>query len=232
MSRYKHLFFDLDHTLWDFQGNSRATLRELFETERLMEAGVSSAEEFIDTYEEINHALWAKHSAGVIPKEVLRALRFREALGRFGVKDNRLAQRLEHEYLARCPLRSLLMPGALEVLTSLHGRYRMHIITNGFDEVQGIKLNSAGITHFFDVVLTSERAGAAKPSPVIFQSALHRTNATAETSLMIGDNIDADMHGARQAGWDHVHYAAACERDPLATHSIAHWKEFEALLDR
>ena len=230
VSKYVHLFFDLDHTLWDFRGNSRATLRELFLDHALAKEGVADVEEFIDAYEEINHAMWAQYSVGRIPKEVLRVLRFRDTLARFGVKENGLAADLGRSYLERCPRKELLMPGARELLAALHGHFKLHIITNGFDEVQGVKLRSSGIAHFFDLVLTSEKAGAPKPDPRIFDVALNRTGAAAGTSLMIGDNVDADMLGARQAGWDHVHYTAETQPDPLATHRIAHLKELLPLL--
>ncbi len=230
VSDYRHLFFDLDHTLWDFRGNSRETLRELYATEGLRAAGVPDEDGFIACYEEINHAMWGQYSAGHIPKEVLRVLRFRNTLAQFGVKDNDLAARLGREYMTRCPQRGLLMPGALDMLDAVKGRFNLHIITNGFDEVQEVKLASSGITHYFDVVLTSEKAGAPKPNPRIFHEALKRTRASASESLMIGDNVDADMAGARGAGWDHVHYTAETAPDPLATHRIAHWRELLPLL--
>lgn len=230
MKRYRHLFFDLDHTLWDFRANSRETLRDLFTEERLAARGVPDADAFIAVYEEINHKLWAEHGAGRMPKEVMRVLRFRSALQRFGVVDGRLPGRLSQEYLARCPLKPLLMPGALELLDALHGRYRMHIITNGFDEVQHLKLATSGIADRFDLVLTSERAGAAKPHAAVFERALERTGAKAAESLMIGDNADTDMLGARNAGWDHAHYHAETEPDPMATYRFGHHDELRRLL--
>ncbi len=230
MNRYKHLFFDLDHTLWDFRSNSRETLRELYADEDALRSGIPSAEEFIAAYEEINHAMWASYAAGRIPKEVLRVLRFRDTLALFGIKDGALASRIGHAYTDRCPQHGRLMPGALQMLGGLRSEHRMHIITNGFDEIQGVKLERSGIASFFDVVLTSERAGAAKPDPRIFAEALKRTRANAHESLMIGDNVEADMLGARRAGWDHVHYTAETDPDPEATHRIAHWDEFAALL--
>lgn len=230
MSRYKHLFFDLDHTLWDFRSNSRETLRELYQHEDLLRAGIPTAEEFIAAYEEINHAMWASYAAGRIPKEVLRVLRFRDTLALFGIKDGALASRIGHAYTDRCPQHGRLMPGALQMLRTLQGEHRMHIITNGFDEIQGVKLERSGIASFFDVVLTSEKAGAAKPDVRIFAEALKRSRATALESLMIGDNVEADMLGARQAGWDHVHYTAETAPDREATHRIAHWDELVALL--
>lgn len=230
MKRYRHLFFDLDHTLWDFRANSRETLRDLFNEEQLAARGVPDADAFIAVYEEINHTLWAEHGAGRMPKEVMRVLRFRSALQRFGVVDGRLPGRLSQEYLTRCPLKPLLMPGALELLDALHGRYRMHIITNGFDEVQHVKLAASGIADRFDLVLTSERAGAAKPHAAVFDKALERTGAKSEESLMIGDNADTDMLGARNAGWDQAHYHAETEPDPMATYRIGHHDELRRLL--
>ncbi|MBK9177302.1 MAG: noncanonical pyrimidine nucleotidase, YjjG family [Flavobacteriales bacterium] len=230
MSTYKHLFFDLDHTLWDFRGNSRETLRELVGQHDLLARGIPDSEAFISVYEEINHALWADHGAGRMPKEVLRVLRFRSALQRFGITDNRLPASLSEDYLAQCPRKPGLMPGARELIHALEGRFRMHIITNGFEEVQQVKLASAGLDAHFDVVLTSERAGAAKPSQRIFQEALRQAGANATESLMIGDNVEADMQGARNAGWDHAHYTAETEPDLLATYRIAHLADLGSLL--
>lgn len=230
VSRYRHLFFDLDHTLWDFRGNSRATLRELHLDHRLEEAGVADVDEFIDVYEEINHAMWAQYTVGHIPKEVLRVLRFRNTLARFGVKENGLANELGRDYLERCPRKPQLMPGACELLKGLHGRFKLHIITNGFDEVQDLKLKGSAIAHFFDLVLTSEKAGFTKPDPRVFAEALRRTGALVEHSMMIGDNKEADMAGARAAGWVHVHYAAETDPDPQATHRISHLSELLPLL--
>lgn len=228
--RYQHLFFDLDHTLWDFRGNSRETLHELVVSHGLLEKGVPDANAFVDVYEEINHALWAQHGSGRMPKEVLRVLRFRSALQRFGITDGRLAGTLSEEYLEICPRKQRLMPGARELLLTLEERYRLHIITNGFEETQAVKLKSSGLEAHFDVVLTSEKAGAAKPHAAIFHEALRRTGASAEESLMIGDSVEADMQGARNAGWDHAHYSAETEPDLLATYRIAHLSDLRALL--
>lgn len=230
MKRYAHLFFDLDHTLWDFRSNSRETLRELVDEHRLAALGIPDAESFIRAYEEINEELWAEHGAGRMPKEVLRVLRFRSTLLRFGIADGRLAGRLSAGYLAQSPRKTALMPGALELLAAVQGRYRLHIITNGFEEVQRVKLAASGLEGRFDVVLTSERAGIAKPHAGIFECALGLAGAEPGQSLMIGDSIQADMDGARGAGLDQAHYHAEKEPDPLATHRVAHLDELRGLL--
>lgn len=230
MKRYRHLFFDLDHTLWDLQSNSRETLRELFIEERLADQGVSDAEEFISSYEEVNDGLWGRYEAGKLNKEVLRVLRFRNALLHFGIKNSRLSDRLSRAFLDRCPTKAQLMPGTLGLLKDLGSHYSMHIITNGFEEVQALKVQSSGIAGFFTHVISSEKAGARKPDPRIFAHALKHSGARDEECLMIGDNMLADMLGARQAGWDHVHFAAACEPDPEATYNVRHMDELRPIL--
>lgn len=229
VKHYKHLFFDLDHTLWDFEANSRAVLAELHAEFGLAGMGVGG-DAFIQVYEEVNTALWARMEAGSIPKEVIRALRFNQALEKFGLRDAGLAGRLEVSYMDRCPKCSTLLPGALELLEDLRRDYRMHIITNGFTEVQGVKMNASGIRGYFDVVLTSEMAGASKPSARIFRHAMRSAGAKLQESLMIGDNAVADIGGARKAGMDQAHLAPTGSGDPQATYRITHLDELRAVL--
>jgi len=228
MKRYGHLFFDLDHTLWDFRANSRAVLAELC-AELLCGQGLT-ADAFIPVYERVNAALWDRLDSGAIAKEVLRALRFKQALQHFGVDDGPLAARLERIYMERCPVRAMLMPGALELLRDLHPHYRLHIITNGFTGVQLVKLRSSGIREFFSVVLTSEMAGAAKPNARIFRHALRSAGARAGESLMVGDNAMADIAGGRSAGLDQAHYSPEAEGDPQATYRISRLEELRGIL--
>jgi putative hydrolase of the HAD superfamily len=230
MRRYRHIFFDLDHTLWDFTANSRSTLRELYLDLGLEAKGVAGADDLIEAYEEVNRDLWGRYEQGHIPKEVMRVLRFRTTLARFGVSQRGLAETMSREYLDRCPRRTILFPGVLELLHDLRPHYRMHIITNGFEEVQSVKLKSSSIDGLFDNMVTSERAGASKPSPVIFEHARRRSGALAEESLMVGDNILSDMLGARQAGWDQAHFAVEVAPDPEATYQLRHMDDLRTLL--
>lgn len=230
MKQYAHLFFDLDHTLWDFETNSRETLRELHQSERLPDRGIIEAAEFIDTYEEVNHGLWRRYESGHIDRHVLRVLRFRNTLLHFGVKDEALADRMGRAYLALTPKRSTLIPGARELLTDLGARYRIHIITNGFHEVQQEKIVHSGLEHHFDLVLSSEMAGAKKPDPRIFRTALQRTKASTEESLMIGDSVLADIAGARAAGWDQAHFAPHGDGDPQATYVLQRLDDLRGIL--
>lgn len=220
MKSYRHLFFDLDHTLWDFRTNSRAVLRALFEELELAEQGLPDADALIEVYEEINAGLWKRMEAGSIDKEVMRVLRFRNTFLRFGVKNDKLARRMGDTYLDRTPLMNGLFPGTLELLHHLRPRYGMHIITNGFELTQATKLESSGLRPLFDHIITSEGAGAGKPDRRIFEKALRLAKAEAAECLMIGDSITADMMGARAAGMDQAHFAPEGEQDPEATYRI------------
>lgn len=229
--RYRHLFFDLDHTLWDFRTNSRATLQELYAELELPTYGLPDKSEFITAYEEINAALWAQYSVNGMDKEVLRILRFRNTLLQFGVKNDKLARTIGDLYIERCPRRTALMPGALEVLDHLHGKCALHIITNGFQETQHTKLNSSGLVGYFDCIITSEKAGARKPEPRIFRYALNKARASASESAMIGDDVKADIHGARSAGMDQLLFDPdGRHADAEATHRLTHLDELLPLL--
>jgi putative hydrolase of the HAD superfamily len=230
MSHYHHIFFDLDHTLWDFETNSRDTLRQLHAEMDLGAHGVEEVDGFIAVYEEINARLWRMLECGDMRKEVLRVMRFQHALRQFGVNNGRLAARLSAAYLDQCPRRNALMPGAKELLRDLHGHYRLHIITNGFEEVQSTKLACSGIGGFFHTVLTSERAGARKPDRRIFERARKLAGADRGPVLMVGDNAVADVGGARSAGWDQAHCAPTGDGDREATYRVRHFDELRPVL--
>ena len=204
MSEYNHIFFDLDHTLWDFETNSRSTLGDLHSHFNLHELGINRSE-LIDVYEEVNAALWEQYTVGNIEKAVLRVIRFQRTFKQFGVNDRKLAKDFGDAYIDQCPQRGTLMPGARELLEWLHGEVPLCIITNGFSEVQNVKLKSSGIADYFDAIITSEMAGAKKPSTRIFEAALKKMNASPESGLMIGDNHVADIMGASNVGLDTVH---------------------------
>lgn len=232
MKHYRHIFFDLDHTLWDFRANSRATLRELHADLALAGQGIDTPEALIEVYEEVNAGLWRGYEAGRIPKEVLRVLRFRDTLGRFGVRGGRLAERMATAYLDRCPRKPALHDGVRALLEDLSTDHRLHIITNGFKEVQRVKLACSRIDGHFEVVLTSEEAAAAKPDPRIFRRALEMAGAAAHESLMVGDDARNDTGGARAAGLDQAHFVgeAGTVPDAEATYRFAHFSELHRLL--
>ncbi|MBP6978086.1 MAG: YjjG family noncanonical pyrimidine nucleotidase [Bacteroidales bacterium] len=204
MPPYHHLFFDLDKTIYDFDASSRLTFEEIHRHFRLAEKGITDLESFIEKYTRINLTLWELYRGGGIRKEILNVSRFDKALKEFGVDDPILAEAIASYYVTESPLKNTLFPGVERTLTYLKKKYRLYIITNGFEEVQHKKLNINKLRPFFDDMITSEEAGCKKPDPAIFHYALKRTGALLEESLMIGDDLTVDIQGAREAGMDQV----------------------------
>ena len=203
MKKYSHIFFDLDRTLWDFDRNSRETLTELFFRHKLNDS-IDNPDDFIDTFHEINLQLWDLYRKGEMTKDLLRIKRFRISFERYGIEDDTLASNFGDEYLEISPTKSILIPHTLEILEYLFGRYKLHIITNGFLVTQQVKLKNCGLDKFFTSLTTSEVVGHNKPRPEIFHQALSAVHARKEESIMIGDDLEVDIFGARQFGIDQV----------------------------
>lgn len=204
VKKYKHLFFDLDRTLWDFDSSSEMAFNEIFQTYSLNEKGVASVKAFQQAYTIHNELLWAQYREGKIEKEELRSLRFLLTLNDFGIVDTELADKIGNDYLDISPRKVSLFPNTIHVLEYLKPNYKIHLITNGFSEVQFIKLKASGLDRFFEEVITSEEAGVKKPDPAIFVYSLEKTGATPTESLMIGDDPLVDILGAKNAGMDQV----------------------------
>lgn len=207
--QYKHIFFDLDHTLWDFDRNSAATIQRLYNEYHLAEKGIQDFDEFLLTYNEHNQRMWDRFRKGHIRREELRWKRFSLALLDFKIVSNMLAHELSSAYLEILPTQTLLVPHAKEVLDHCKDKYELHLITNGFELTQKMKLQFSGLGGYFKEIITSERSHAMKPHPSIFEYALKSTGATLEGSIMIGDALEVDILGAQQAGWDQVYYNPA-----------------------
>lgn len=204
MKHKKHIFFDLDRTIWDFDKNAEETISELFVEFNLKQIGVDSFDDFFSKYEEINEQCWELYRNGQLAKHQLRSIRFEKTLSYFYVEDEILAERLGVTYLKRCPLKTNLINGSHEVLTALKEKFQLHIITNGFEETQHIKLKSCALNQYFDVIVTSEKAQAKKPYPAIFDFALSAANSSINESIMIGDDYIADVHGAHEFGLESI----------------------------
>ncbi|GAB3423840.1 YjjG family noncanonical pyrimidine nucleotidase [Niabella aquatica] len=227
--RYKHLFFDLDHTLWDFDSNAKLTLADLYHTLKLKERGVYDFELFYRNYLAHNTMLWARYRNGFIKQAELRVKRMRLSLLDFKIGDETLAESMSRQFLEMLPTRNVLFPYAIEILEYLHNKnYRLHLITNGFEEVQHHKINNSKINHFFDKVITSEGSNSLKPNKEIFEFALAATKANISESIMLGDDMEADIIGASNAGLDQVfinHVDAAPDFKP--TYMVRSLKELE-----
>lgn len=196
----QHLFFDLDRTLWDFEKNSELALHELFHSLGL-DDNIPDFEHFHQVYKAKNAELWKLYGIGKMKKEELRISRFQITLESFGVNDPSTILQMSDGYVEISPRQTALFPGAIETLKILQKEgYPMHIITNGFKEVQYIKLENSGLAPFFDVVICSEELGKNKPSPDIFHFALNKAGASSKESAMIGDDPEVDVYGALNAG--------------------------------
>lgn len=204
MKNYRNIFFDLDHTLWDFERNSAESLNDLFELHKLQESGIPDKETFSSRYRHYNEIYWGLLHKGKIGRGELRWHRFRDTLADFEIKNEELVKKLSADYLEILPTKTNLFDDTLEILEYLLPKYALHIITNGFEEVQYKKLNNAGLMKYFTSVITSEDAGTRKPEPGIFEYALQRAGAESEESLMIGDDEEVDILGALSVGMDQV----------------------------
>jgi len=206
MNNYKHIFFDLDHTIWDFDSNSKETLNEIYVELKLKDYGIPSAEKFIEKYIFRNEYLWGEYRKGIISVEELRINRFITALADFNISNKKMAYDISEYYMNICPNKSILLPHATDTLQYLANKYTLHIITNGFHETQIRKITNSAIGHFFDLIVTSDKAGFLKPSKEIFNYSLNAANTCCEESIYIGDHLEVDILGARNAGMDQIYF--------------------------
>ena len=230
--KYKHLFFDLDHTLWDFELNAKESLKDLYELNDLKSRGIDDFEQFFKWYSYHNERLWDRYTKGFIKQDELRWKRMWLALLDYKIADETLSKKMSVEFLERLPTKKNLFHYTIEILDYLKAKgYVMHLVTNGFEAVQHNKIRNSNLQQYFAEVITSEASNALKPNKEIFDFALQRANAIPEESIMIGDNLDADIQGGINAGLDtvfvnhlnvvpHIH----------ATYVIHHLKELENIL--
>lgn len=203
--KYKHLFFDLDHTLWDFEANSRLTLEELYHSMHLQEKGIDDFDRFHKYYLLHNDKLWEKYRKGFIKVDELRWKRFWLTLLDFKIGQEALAKEMAVHFLDLLPTRTALFADAKEVLDYLlEKKYVMHLITNGFEKTQHSKLKYSGIDKYFIEVITSEGSNSLKPHKEIFDYALEKAKADPSHSIMLGDDPEVDIKGAMNAGIDQV----------------------------
>jgi len=204
LSHYKHIFFDLDHTLWDYDANATDSLHELYDRYDFYDLGVFGKADLVKTFFEVNYELWDLYNEHKIHRADIRKRRFPTIFERLGAMLEDMPSDIEPEYVALCPTKKKTYKHAHDILEYLSVKYQLHVITNGFDDIQETKLRSSGIRDYFDVIVTSETANNRKPSKEIFELALNLSNADLEESIMIGDNLGSDIEGALNVGMDHV----------------------------
>jgi putative hydrolase of the HAD superfamily len=195
------VFFDLDHTLWDFEKNSALALEAIFKKHGLH----IDLEQFLMHYIPINSKYWELYRNDAITQYELRLGRLKDTfkLINYEIEDEKIIF-LSEEYIEYLPKYNHLFDGVTDILDYLKTKYNLHIITNGFDIIQDNKLTNANIKHYFKTITNSEMAGVKKPNPKIFNFALALANTKKENSIMIGDCLDADVLGALNTGMDAI----------------------------
>lgn len=207
--KYNTIFFDLDHTLWDYEKNSSEALTELYNKYNLYKLGGFSCTAFIKRFSIINYGLWDQFNHGIIGKEEIRRNRFTNIFKHFKVTEPSLSLEISDEYLKLCPTKTNLFPHAHDVLTYLQGKYKLYILTNGFNEVQQIKVSSSNIGNYFQGMITSDTTGHKKPNREIFDHALQVAGIKCSEGVMIGDSLNADIVGAQNAEIDGIFFNPA-----------------------
>jgi putative hydrolase of the HAD superfamily len=231
--QYEHIFFDLDHTLWDFEKNSEATLRDLYDELDLGTKAGAAFEHFHKTYHHYNDMYWDRFRKGHIKREELRWKRMWRTLVEFRITDEPLAMTMSERYLDILPTKTHLFPHCVDLLEYLRDKGSpMHLITNGFEKTQHEKLKNSGIDVFFKEVITSEQAGIMKPHKEIFDYAMRVTGSPANQSVMIGDALEVDILGALEAGMDaiYVHAEVPAGSKVKPTHVAPHLGVLKELL--
>lgn len=203
MKHITDIFFDLDHTLWDFDKNSEITYKIIFDEFKIE----GSLTQFLEAYANINKNLWKLFREEKIDKETLRYKRLKDTFTEISVViSDEVLFKIADQYVYYLSRQTHLLEGTIKLLEYLKPKYTLHIITNGFAEVQEGKLNNTNLASYFDVIVNSEMAGVKKPNPIIFEKALSLANVSKATSLMIGDSLEADVFGALDFGIDAICY--------------------------
>ena len=229
--KYKHIIFDLDHTLWDFEKNSFLTIKHLFEEYNLeLLLGGISLEEYFEVYTLTTKELWKLYDQKKVNKTELRQQRLALVFQHFNSSNPQLEKILEEKYLNMCPYTPHLMHGTLDLLQYLAPKYDLHLLTNGFKSIQDIKVSTTKIKKYFTNIVTSEDSGYSKPNSEAFQFLHDKLNSSKERCLMIGDNATSDILGAHNFGYDSVYFSPENESTHLATYNISDLTELKQLI--
>lgn len=227
-SSVKHIFFDLDDTLWDFEKNSQQVLQNLFVEYDLTTKLKTDFNSFHTTYKSVNSDLWRSYSKKEIDKQFLRNNRFDIVFKKFSYTNYEENLAVTEHYLQRSPYGTHLKAGCLETLDYLKNKYKMHIITNGFKEVQSIKIKNCGLNNYFGHILISDEHNLSKPDEKVFRLAETMAACKPADCLMIGDNYESDVEGAMKAGWKAIWYSGEPKNDQI--NKIEHLNELKNIL--
>lgn len=230
--KYQHIFFDLDHTLWDFDANAKECLEELYEVFGLRDRHIDTFRDFYVNYDAHNQKLWNRYEQGYITGKDLKFKRMWLTLLDFKIADEKLSWRMSDYYDDILPRKDKVFEYTFEILDYLtHKGYQLNLLTNGFDKSQRGKLASSKIDGYFVNIITSEIANSTKPRKEIFDFALRQTGGSVDDSIMIGDNPDTDIAGALNVGMDCV-YVDRNDKDIRlrSTYKVKSLKQLEDFL--
>lgn len=233
MKTYQHILFDLDHTLWDFEKNSEETIYTLYDQFELAGFGKFDSTSFYRKYKFVNAVMWDLYNKGKINQKELRENRFKKTLTGLGLEEHEVPAGLSEAYTDLCPTKKAVFPHTYEVLQYLQPKYSLHIITNGFKEVQHVKMASSELHGYFKEIVTSECCGYKKPDRRMFEHLLNRLDVKAEDCLMIGDNFECDIEGAMACGIDQVYFnpeGVLSKKRPKPTYEIMCLSELMTIL--
>jgi len=227
MQHITDIFFDLDHTLWDFDKNSELAFEKIFKNK----LPSLDTKIFIEVYAPINQACWKLYQVDKITQEELRYKRLRDSFDaiNYAISDEEILQ-FSVDYITFLPENNTLFDGAKEVLEYLKPKYKLHVITNGFADVQYKKLFNSGIADYFTSITNSEMAGVKKPHPKIYEHAMTLANANKKNAIMIGDCLDADIKGAVDFGIHAIFFNPEKKQVPLNVQSVNHLLELKNIL--
>ncbi|MET0944082.1 MAG: YjjG family noncanonical pyrimidine nucleotidase [Flavobacterium sp.] len=221
------VFFDLDHTLWDFDKNSEMAFDRIFKS-KFPEINIK---DFIEKYAPINQACWKLYQNDQITHVELRYNRLKFSFDALNVDiSDENINTIANDYIEFLTDNNHLFDGAIEVLEYLKPKYKLHIITNGFANVQEKKINNALLSGYFNTITNSELAGVKKPNSIIFDYAVNLAKASKENSIMIGDCLDADVNGALNAGLDAIFFNEKMIKAPENIKQINHLLELKKYL--
>ena len=227
MKNIKHIFFDLDDTLWDFEKNSGHVLQQLFLEFDLTGKLKTDFNNFHTTYKKTNTQLWLQYAKKEIDKNYLRNHRFNLVFKQFDYDNYNENLIITDHYLNRAPNGKHLKEDCIDVLDYLKQKYQLHIITNGFKEVQYIKIDGCGLRDYFSNIIISEEHNLTKPDEQIFRLAEKFACAKKEECIMIGDNFTSDVEGALKVGWDAIYFPSEPDKNYTgrAIHSLKELKK-------
>ncbi len=231
MPKIKHIFFDFDNTIWDFEKNSQEALNELFIKYGIARKSNSTFKEFLAIYKAFNANMWHLYSTNKATKEEIRFERFNKVFKYYDIHDEALAYKWDEEYLQSSPNKTNLVDGALDLLEYLKPNYKLYVITNGFKEVQETKLTNCNLNKYFDKIIISEEYGFHKPDVELFRMAEILTSSNHDECVMIGDNYDTDIEGAINANWKSFYFS---KKEDTETHestiTVKHLSELKNYL--